>query len=210
MTALDALLCELAYSAADFTRGQSNAPSFSEILADLRDKYGGSLKLDPVALGNSTEILFRGVARAWPVGLDASDAVRLFNELASSDREAIQHRMATRSVANPQQVISEARFLEFAPPKVIVDFVIAHPDLFLDGRCWEDSYADLDYMHPAATDEARKRVVRHYEALLADVVWLSEQSTADLEVAPRERVLRAALAVELLAPTPVDGAGEQT
>jgi len=209
MTALDALLCELAYKAADFTRSQSNAPSFSQILSDLRDQYGGSLKLDPIALGNSTEILFRGVARCWASGLDTSDATRLFSELPSSDREVIQHRMATRSVGNPQQVISEGRFLEFAPPKMIFDFVIAHPDLFLDGRCWDDSYAGLDYLHPAATDEARKRVVRHYEALLADVVWLSEQDAADLEIAPRERVLRAALAIELLAPTPRDAAGEQ-
>ena len=51
--------------------------------------------------------------------------------------------------------------------------------------------------------------MRHYEALLSDALWLSEQDAADLDVAPRERVLRAALAVELLAPTPAEGAGEQ-
>jgi hypothetical protein len=117
--------------------------------------------------------------------------------------------MATRSVPNPQQVISEGRFLEFAPPKVIVDFFVAHPDLFFDGHCWEDSYADLDYLNSAATEEARKRVVQYYEALLADAVWLSEQDAADLEVAPRERVLRATLAIELLAPTPTEDSGEQ-
>lgn len=209
MTALDAMLCELAYKAADFTRSQNNAPTFAEILADLRDQYGGSLKLDPVALLNSTEILFRGIARSWPQGIDATDANKMFADLSSSDREAIQHRMATRSVPNPQQVISDGRFLEFAPPKVVVDFVLAHPDLFLDGRCWEDSYADLDYLHPAAIVEARKRVVQHYEALLSDVLWLSEQDSADLEAAPRERILRATLAVELLAPTPTEGSGEQ-
>jgi len=210
MTVLDALLCELAYKAADFTRSLSNAPSFSEILAELRDRYGGSLKLDPVALGNSTEIVFRGIARAWPVGLDSADTNKLFNDMPSTDREAIHHRMATRSVANPQQVISEGRFLEFAPPRVIVDFVLSHPDLFFDGRCWEDTYAGLDYLHPAATEEARKRVLQTYESLLADAVWLSEQDAADLEAAPRERVLRAALAVELLAPMPAEGTGEQT
>jgi hypothetical protein len=209
MTELDALLCELAYKAADFTRSQSNAPSFAEILADLRDQYGGPLKLDPVALLNSTEILFRAIARAWPFGIDSTDATKLFNELPSRDREAIHHRMAIRSVANPQEVITNGRFLEFAPPRVVVDFVVAHPDLFFDGHCWDDSYAVLDYLHPAATEEAQKRVVQNYEALLADAVWLSEQDAADLEVAPRERVLRATLAVELLAPTPAEGNGEQ-
>jgi hypothetical protein len=168
------------------------------------------LKLDPLALGNSTEILFREIARAWAIGLDTTDTNTLFNEMPSSDREAIQHKMATRSVGNPQQVISEGRFLEFAPPKAIGDFVLSHPDLFFDGRCWEDAYVDLDYLHPAATAEARKVVLRNYESLLADAVWLSEQDATDLEVAPRERVLRAALAVELLAPTSIEGRGEQT
>lgn len=209
MTPLDGLLCELAHKAADFTRNEVGAPPFSEILGELRDQYGGSLKLDPVALLNSTEILFRTIARAWPRGIDASDANSLFNELPSVDREAIQHRMATRSVANPQQVISEGRFLEFAAPRVAADFVHAHPDLFFDGHCWEDSYADLDYLHPAATDEARKRVLQHYHALLADALWLSEQDAADLEVASRERVLRGMLAVDLLAPLPAEGVGEQ-
>jgi hypothetical protein len=209
MTELDGLLCELAYKAADFIRSQRDAPTFAEILADLRDQYGAALKLDPMALLNSTEILFRGIARAWPTGIDATDANKLFTDLPSTDREAIQHRMATRSVANPQQAISDGRFLEFAPPRVLVNFIVAHPDLFFDARCWEDPYADLDYLHPAATEEARKRVVQHYEALLADAVWLSEQDAADIEVAPRERVLRATLAIELLAPTPAEGAGEQ-
>ena len=209
MTALDALLCELAYKAADFTRSQANAPPFAEILADLRDQYGGSLKIDPVALLNSTEILFRRIARSWLQGIEAAEAGKLFNELPSTSQEAIHHRMATRSVGNPQQVISDGRFLEFAPARVVVDFVLEHPESFLDGHCWEDSYADLDYLHPAATAEARKRVLQHYEALLADALWLSEQDAADLEIAPRERVLRAMLAVDLLAPTPTEGAGDQ-
>lgn len=209
MTELDGLLCELAYMAADFTRSQANAPTFAQLLAELRDEYGTSLKLDPIALVNSAEILFRSIARTWSAGMDATDANKLFNELPSADREAIQHRMATRSVANPQQVISEGRFLEFAPPRVLVDFVVAHPDLFFDGQCWEDSYADLDYLHVAATEEARKRVAQYYEALLADAVWLSEQDSADIEAAQRERILRSMLAVQLLAPTRVEGAGEQ-
>ena len=107
MTVLDALLSELAYKIADFTRGQSNAPTFSELLAELRDQYGGPMKLDAVALGNQTEIFFRAIARTWYSGLEVSDVNQLFNELPSADREAIEHRMATRSVANPQQIISE-------------------------------------------------------------------------------------------------------
>jgi len=209
MTVLDALLCELAYSAADFTRGQRDAQPFAEILADLRDRYGQALKLDPVALLNSTEMLFRAIARAWSSGIDAADANSLYMTISSNDRETIQHRMATRSVLNPQQVIAEGRFLEFASPKVLVRFVLAHPDLFFDGRCWDESFADLDYLHPAATEEARETVLRYYESLLTDAVWLSEQSPDDLDLAPRERVLRATLAIDLLTPARLEGAGEQ-
>ncbi len=205
MTPLDALLCELAHKAADFTRNQASAPSFAEMLADLRDRYAGPLKLDPVALASNAEMLFRSIARAWSHGIESDDANALFNELPSIDREAIHHKMAARSVAQPQQAISDGRFLEFAPARAVVDFVLAHPDLFFDGRCWEDAYADLDYLHPSATEEARKRVLQHYEALLLDALWLSEQDPDDLQVAPRERVLRATLAVALLAPTPPEG-----
>lgn len=202
LTDLDALLCELAHKAADFTRGQANAPEFSRILADLRDRYGGPVKLDPVAVANSAEMLFRAIARVWAQGIDTTDATTLFNELPTLDREAIQHKMATRSVANPQQAISDGRYLEFASPRTLVDFILAHPDLFFDGHCWEESYADLDYLTPSATDAARKRVIQQYEALLLDALWLAEQEPDDIQVAPRERVLRASLAVALLAPTP--------
>jgi len=206
LTDLDALLCELAYKVADFSvrRGQADAPEFSRILADFRDRYGGPVKLDPVALANSAELQFRSIARVWAQGLDSTDAATLFNELPTADREAIQHKMATRSVANPQQAISDGRFLEFAPPRTLVDFILSHPDLFFDGHCWDDSYASLDYLAPSATDTARKRVIQQYEALLLDVLWLSEQEPDDIQAAPRERVLRASLAVALLAPTPTE------
>ena len=210
MTDLDALLCELAYKAADFTRSQADVPRFSEILADLRDQYAGPLKLDPVAIANSAELLFRSIARAWPGGIDSDDANELFNDLPSEDRESIQHRMAARSVRNPQQVISEARFLEYSPPRVVVDFVLSQPELFFDGRCWDDAYSDLDYLNPAATDEARRRVLKYYEALLLDAQWLSELDPDDLDAVPRERALRAMFAVELLAPTSPDGLSDDS
>jgi len=205
LTELDALLCELAHKASDFIRNQSNAPEFSRILADLRDRYGGHLKLDPVAISNSTEMLFRSIARTWAQGLDATDANALFKELPSADREAIHHKMATRGLPNPQKAISDGRFFEFAPARTLVNFVLAHPDLFFDGHCWEDAYADLDYVHPAATEEARKRVLQQYEALLLDALWLSEQDPDDIEVASRERILRATLALTLLTPAPSEG-----
>lgn len=200
MTELDALLCELAYKTADFTRDQPNAPVFSQILTDLRDSYAGPLKLDPVALRTEAEMLFGNIARVWGRNIGSDDANALFNELPSTDREAVHNRMATRSVRNPQQIISDGRFLEYASPRTVVQFVVAHPDLFFDGQCWDDSYTDLDYVHASATKKARERLLQHYEALFVDALWLSEQEPDDLETSSRQRVLRASLALELLAP----------
>ena len=172
MTELDALLCELAHKAADFTRSQADAPTFAEIVAGLRERYAGSLKLDSVALLNNAEMLFRNIARIWCRTIEPDDGITLFNDLPSVDREVIHHKMAARSIPNPQQVICDGRFLEVAPPRTVVQFVLAHPDLFLDGRCWDDSYTGVDYGPPSATEEARQRVLQHYEVLLLDTLWL--------------------------------------
>lgn len=205
MTDLDALLCEIAYKIADFTRGQADALPFPRILADLRERYAGALKLDAVALSNGAEMLFRSIARAWCRDIESDDATTLFAAMPSGHCEEIHKRMAARAISNPQQTISEGRFLEYAPARAIVEFVIEHPDLFFDGRCWEDAYSDLDYLHPAATEEARKAVLKYHEALLLDLLWLSEQDPDDLAIAPRERVVRSALALNLLTPSPVNG-----
>lgn len=209
MTDLDALLCELAYKAADFSRSSANPPAFASILADLRDQYGESLKLDGAAILNSTEQLFRLIARTFAIGIVPLEANQLYTEIPSVDREAIQLRMAARSVPNPQQVVADARFLEYAPPRVLVDFIKTHPEHFFDSKCWEDPYATLDFMHPSATEEARKGVLAKYEALLADAVWLSEREAADIDAEMRERVIRASIALELLTPTPSPDRSEQ-
>lgn len=62
-------------------------------------------------------------------------------------------------------------------------------------------------IYPAATEDARRAVLKYHEALLLNVLWLSEQDPDDLAVAPRERVVRSALALSLLAPSPTDSAG---
>ena len=204
MTELDALLSELAHQTVDFMRDQTTNCSFADVLADLRDKYAGPLKLDPSALRNQAETLFVAMARVWSRDLEPDDMNTFFNDLPSQSRQEIHQKMAMRSVPNSQQAISDGRFLEYAPARTVVDFVLSHPDLFFDGRCWDDSYSELDYVHPVATDEARQRLLQYYEALLRDAAWLSEQELHDLAAAPRERVLRATLAVDLLSPTVPD------
>ena len=205
MTPLDAVLCQLAWSATDFTRGHANGPSFASVLADLRARYASPLTLDPITIKVQADGVFASIAKAWRRNTDEKDCKSLFeDDLTDADREAIYGKMAMRSVANPQDMIAKCRFLEFAPPRILVKFVVDHPELFFDGRCWDDAYAEIEFPTEAATGEARTRVVRQYEALLLDGVWLLEQEVEDLSSASRDRLLRAALALDLLMPGNAD------
>ena len=200
MTPLDGLLAELAHKTADFIKDRTSTFPFSAVLGDLRDKYAVQFKLDAVPLSNGAAMLFRNIAATLPRNIDADEGTRLLADLPSAEQEAIHHKMAARAVSNPTKVVADGRFLEYAPPRAIIDFVRSHPELFFDGRCWDAVYSELDYQYPKATEDARARVLTYYEALLRDVQWLAEQEPADLTLSSRERVLRAALAVDLLAP----------
>ena len=201
MTDLDALLSQLAWSASDYVKGSQDAPSFAVVLADLRHRYAGVLELDAIDIKAQAESVIGQIARAWRNGVDTDDRQTLFMEdLTTGQQDGIYRIMAARSVVNPSAAVLEGRFLEYAAPHVVLAFVEAHPELFLDGRCWEDSYSTLSYPTEAAGDEARHRVHRHYVTLLSDAVWLAEQEPDDLAATSRARLLRASLAVELLAP----------
>jgi hypothetical protein len=206
MTPIDALLAELAWSAMDFLRSNPGSASFAAILAELRERYATVHAIDPVELGNQARQVLLDIASTLRRNVDATDASALFNELPSGDQDSIFQKMATRSAGNPQGVISEGRFLEYAPPRVTGNFFTKHPELFLDGKCWDDMYATLDYGRPVATEVAQIQVVRYYESLLADAIWLAEQDSTDLADAHRTRLLRAQLAIELLEPIAGDAA----
>ncbi len=205
MTDLDALLSQLAWSASDFVKGRQDAPSFAVVLADLRQRYAGVLELDAIDIKAQAESVIGQIARAWSHGVDTDDCQTLFMEdLTTAQQEGIYRVMAARSVVDPSSAVREGRFLEYAAPHVVLAFVEAHPELFLDGRCWEEPYSTLSYPTEAAAEEARRRVRRHYVTLLSDALWLAEQEPDDLAVTSRERLLRASLAVDLLAPLDQD------
>ena len=111
--------------------------------------------------------------------------------------------MASRGVTNPHGAIDDGRFLQYASPIIINDFVLSNPAMFFDGNYWDEPYSALDFGSSVATDEAKARTLRHYGGLLADAVWLAQQAPSELEVMTRERLMRAYLATELLAPTGV-------
>lgn len=203
MTPLDALLAELAWSAMDFQRGSRNPSevTFADVLADLREAYGASTRLDTASLSTDAAQTLSAIARSLAGSLSAEDSQALFAELTPADQDAVWRSMATRAVRDPQGAVSMGRFLEFAQARAVLRFFERHPELFFDGKYWDDAYATLDYGRPAATEEAQTGLVRYYGSLLTDVIWLAEQDPADLATASKARLVRAAQALELLAPS---------
>jgi len=201
MTPLDALLGELAHNAVDFTPRGSEA-TFAQVLTSLRDNYAQVSRLDPVDLTARASLLLGDVARSFARTFDSRDNEAFFADFTPTEREQILAAAASKSPENPAslgEVVSGGRFLEFAQGKVLVRFVVTHPELFFDGRQWDRAYSVIDYGSTEATEEARGALVRYFEGLLRDVVWLAERDMADLASAPRARLLRAALALELVA-----------
>ena len=203
LTMLDALLAELAWSAKDFLRGEQSDMPFGLVLADLRERYASTSKLDPVTLSGEASLTLSDIAKGVSERLDPEDGRVLFEEFSPSEQEAILQKMATRQLANPQTAIAAGRFLEYAPRTSVLKFFSRHPELFFDGQYWDEGYSELDYGRPSATEEAKAQLVRHFVGLLADAIWLAEQDVDDLAAADRARLLRASLSLELLAPSAI-------
>lgn len=207
LTPLDALLIELAWRVVDFHRQEPSPLAIATVLASLREHYAQVHALDPVTLGAEARQTLASIARAISATVNGEDARTLFQELPTSEQEAAQARMATRNVRNPDKVITDGRFLEFVSSTALRRFFETHPELFFDGRYWDEAYENTGFDLPQAIDEARGRLIAFYSGLISDAAWLADQDPADLDDSTRERLLRAALALDLLAPTA--GASEE-
>jgi hypothetical protein len=199
LTPIDALLAELAYQALDRQRGNPNAPSFARVFASLRSKYGARNKLDATSLAADAADALAAVARSLRGTISTEDSRALFDELTPTEQGLVHHRMATRAVKQPQSVVDEGRFLEYAPRRTLLALIERHPELFFDGKYWSEEYVSLDYNNSSITDEARRKTLEHFLGLLEDAIWLEELDPADAPLYGRERLLRAALALDLLA-----------
>lgn len=197
MTPLDALLAELASQAVDAQRGSPNPQAYAGILNGLRSRYAQETRLDPITLTGEASIALSAIARSLPQNVQNDDSLAIFRELLSSEQESILAKMATVAVPNPQQAINDGRFLQYAPRTTILSVFERYPELFLDGRYWNTAYASIDY--GSQTEQAKAQIVRYYTGLLADAIWLAEQDPVELAELGRARLLRASLALDLLA-----------
>ncbi len=202
LTPLDALIIHMAHHAADLEQSQNTQHKFPAIIASFRDKFADRYKLDTADLSRKAGNSIRQIAAAAAEQVSKETLESFFtNECSPTMQENIRGAMARRAAPNPQQAIQDGRFLQYAPPQVVMDFVLAHPEEVFDGAYWDEPYANLSYGSSSANDEARKRILAYYSALLADAVWLSQLEDGTEMPATRERLLRASLAADLLAPT---------
>ena len=91
-----------------------------------------------------------------------------------------------RGVTAPREAIASGAFLAYAEPQTIREFFSRHPELFLDGKYWEDAYATVDYGAPDVTDEARALLKARYDGYVtAEMLpWkpgLPKQVSADMD-----------------------------
>ena len=200
-TPLDALLAELASALVDFFRRDLPlGVTFGSVLTDLRDRYATVSRLDPMDLSGRAQLALGSIASSVSTQLQPEDARSLFNDLPESIQEEIRRGMVSRSVSDPDATISRGEFLQYASYLTLIEFFAEHPELFLDGRFWDEPYSSLDFGSASSTEQATKRVVRERINLLSDVTWLADSSPSELASALRARLLRAYLALELIEP----------
>ncbi len=201
LTPIDALLAQLTWVISDFERGQGGQWTFGAVLTSLREKYATASLLDPKILVSEAAAQLVEIARNIVGRISAEDAQAFFDGLSPARQESIRVAMASRGVTNPHGAVTDGRCLQYASPSIISEFVLSNPALFFDGNYWDEPYSTIDYGSSVATDEARARLLGNYGGLLADAVWLAQQTPDDLETMSRERLMRASLATTLIAPT---------
>lgn len=200
MTPLDALLTELSHRTMDFLRQTAPDVTFASILADFRREYCADSRLDAGEIIVEATNTLTQIAVSLQGKIAIGEGTALHDALSAAAREAIGRRMVARGVAAPRDAIASGAFLHYADPQTIRDFFLAHPELFFDGKYWDDPYAALDYGSADVSDEARRVVCARYDGYFADAVWLASQSPMDLERTGREALIRASLSLKLLRP----------
>jgi hypothetical protein len=200
MTPLDALLVDLTHRTIEFLRGVSTDTNVPAVLADFRAEYCVDTRLDAQEIVGLAATLLADLCRATVNLVDEDQAKPLYEELTDREREEIARRMAARGVADPRSILQDGRYWDYADGASVRDLLKRHPELFLDGRYWQDAYSTLDYGAEHVTSHARNATVARYDAYLGDAIWLANQTPSDLEEASRDEVIRATCSLRLLRP----------
>ncbi|HKY81971.1 hypothetical protein AI27_00965 [Sphingomonas sp. BHC-A] len=200
MTPLDAMLVELTHRTIEFLRGQSMEATTGAVLADFRSVYSVDTRLDAQEIIGLATNAIADLCRAVSALIPSADAVPIHDELVERDRAAMARRMAGRGVPDPRALIEDGRSWDYADGATVRGLFNRRPELFLDGRYWDEPHQAIDFGDPEITAEARRATVARYDAYLGDVIWLSEQTPAEIERASRDAIIRATCSLRLLRP----------
>lgn len=200
MTPLDALLVELSYRTVEFLRETASDVTLASVLADFRRQYSVDTRLDAGEIIVEASNVLTQMAQSLPANLPAGEGEKLYEELSADEKAYIGRKMVARGVLTPRDAITSGGFLAYAEPETMRAFFGRHPELFLDGKYWEDPYASLDFGSAEVIAQARALVLSRYDGYLADAVWLAGQSPTDLDRVGRDALIRASLSLKLLMP----------
>jgi hypothetical protein len=197
-TALDALLAEISHNIALLNRDQVTPPDFSSVLGSLRAKYieDNSINVDYLAQAANQELDI--IAKHLVERFGPEDNMALFNELTANEQRIITSNMATNGVSDSQLVLTTGMFLEFSSPYTVLNFVERHPEIFFDDILWEMKFSSISFEDIDAKKIAQDSVLRNFTSFINDVIWLSNQSSTEMDEGDKNLVLRASVSLEML------------
>jgi len=199
LTPQDALMTELAWQAAEMLRGTPGDKPFGALVAEFRKSYVASEALDPRQMAGDANEALVTVANLVIENCPSEERGELFTNLPLDEQQEIMRSLAVRKI-QPDTAISDGSFLRYPPFHILPRVLDRRPELFFDGKIWEELYESLDYRDAALTNAARTDVREKYRSRIADAVWLSQLDGAFSGRATREELIRALMSIRLLKP----------
>jgi hypothetical protein len=201
LTARDGLLIEIAKSIVDFVRQQpSGDATMGQVLSELRQRYAADESLTLTDLTGRARSALSSLAYALLGATSETERAKIFEELPAGERSRLRQKLASAGVADVTAGIRAGTYLSYAEPATMATILKGSPELFFDGRYWEDKYTTVDGGDEQLTSVMRERVVSTYAAYLDDLDWLLSLSQQMFDQADRDRLVRVAQSLRLLRP----------
>jgi hypothetical protein len=168
------------------------------------EQHHTAAKIPPTYNLDSRELIGEADARLRELSLSISSVAdgpsfdSLFATLQQAVQDQIRRKIASTGAASFQTVVGSGEFLGYADYDALREFVRNHPDLFFDGRFWDQPYLTLDYGSQAINEEIRLQILGKYDSYIQDAIWLANQSPRDLDRSGRDEVIRASMSLRLL------------
>lgn len=184
---IDLVIVEVAHHL--ITRAHGVAPPITAVVADLKDRYLSSRRIDHGHLIANCAQLLRDIQTQMPPLVAANPERPWLNALTDAERTITADRLVEAlKIADIASAISNGMYLQFVPAGVIGRVVEEWPEAFFDHRLFTAPYAEL------SSQGARRQTVAAATGYLDDVAWLASGPVG----ASREAVLRARISLDLL------------